>query len=359
MLPLVNREIPIIADDYVEKDFGTGCVKITPSHDPNDFEMGIRHNLPQILVLDNEAKINENGGVYQGLDRIVAREKIVADLEAQGLLVKIEKLVHNVGCCYRCSTVVEPVTSLQWFVSMKPLSVDAIENVKNGEIRFVPERFSKTYLNWIENVRDWCISRQLWWGHRIPAFYCDDCGQTMVSKEEITVCPHCDGEIKHDKKIAEKETHICMVCNNVIDKSDNISEYEEKLEEQKMQLKSLEESLASVENILYLTEQELNKFLSEFENIEDKIKANSSSKLYNQQQERVNELREKKGALKKEIENLQTALGTSSNVNKKANTQIKINVLNYAIELLENRRFSESKNIYDRFNELMLNQLSV
>lgn len=175
---------------------------------------------------------------------------------------------------------------------------------------------------------------------------------------EITVCPHCDGEISHDKKITEKETHICMVCNNVMDKSDNILEYEEKLEGQKIQLRSLEESLASVENISRLTEQELNKFLSEFEIIENKIKINNSSKLYNQQQERVNELREEKGALKREIENLETALGTSSNVNKKANTQIKINVLNYAIELLQNRRFSESKNIYDRFNELMLNQLS-
>ncbi|MBE6915192.1 MAG: valine--tRNA ligase [Ruminococcaceae bacterium] len=191
LLPLMNREIPIIADEYVEMDFGTGCVKITPSHDPNDFEVGKRHNLEEILVMDDNAKINENGGKYQGLDRYEARKQIVADLEAEGYLLKIEDHAHNVGSCYRCGTVVEPITSAQWFVKMGPLAEEAIRVVKDGTIQFVPDRFSKIYLNWMENVHDWCISRQLWWGHRIPAFYCDECGHVNVSREDPTVCEKC------------------------------------------------------------------------------------------------------------------------------------------------------------------------
>ncbi len=191
LLPLMNREIPIVADEYVEMDFGTGCVKITPSHDPNDFEVGKRHNLEEILVMDENACINENGGKYQGLDRYEARKQIVADLEAEGYLLKIEDHAHNVGSCYRCGTVVEPITSAQWFVKMGPLAEEAIRVVKDGTIQFVPDRFSKIYLNWMENVHDWCISRQLWWGHRIPAFYCDECGHTNVSREDPTVCEKC------------------------------------------------------------------------------------------------------------------------------------------------------------------------
>lgn len=191
LLPLVNREIPIIADDYVEKDFGTGCVKITPCHDPNDFEVGQRHNLEQILIMDDEAKINANGGKYEGLSRYDARKAIVDDLAAGAYLIKTENMQHNVGHCYRCSTVVEPITSRQWFVKMEPLAQEAIRVVKDGTIKFVPERFSKTYLNWMENVHDWCISRQLWWGHRIPAFYCQDCDETIVSKDDVKVCPKC------------------------------------------------------------------------------------------------------------------------------------------------------------------------
>jgi len=191
VLPLMNREIPIFADDYVEKEFGTGCVKVTPCHDPNDFEMGERHSLEQILVIDEHGKINENGGKYQGLDRYEARKKIVEDLKTLGLLVKIENISHNVGECYRCGTTVEPMASRQWFVKMKPLAEEAINVVKDGRVRFVPERFSKIYLNWMENVRDWCISRQLWWGHRIPAYYCDGCGEMIVSKTEVTTCPKC------------------------------------------------------------------------------------------------------------------------------------------------------------------------
>ena len=184
ILPLVNREIPIIADEYVEMDFGTGCVKITPSHDPNDFEVGKRHNLEEILIMDDNACINENGGKYQGLDRYEARKQIVADLDAQGYLLEIRDHTHNVGSCYRCGTVVEPLTSAQWFVKMEPLAEEAIRVVQDGTIRFVPDRFSKIYMNWMENVHDWCISRQLWWGHRIPAFYCDDCGHINVSRED-------------------------------------------------------------------------------------------------------------------------------------------------------------------------------
>ena len=191
MLPLMNREIPIVADEYVEMDFGTGVVKITPAHDPNDFEVGLRHNLPIINVMTDEAVINENGGKYCGLDRYEARKAVVADMDKEGFLVKVEPMKHNVGSCYRCNSVVEPRISKQWFVKMEPLSIPAIDAVKNGDIKMIPARFEKTYYNWMENIKDWCISRQLWWGHRIPAWYCDDCGEIIVSKEEPTVCTKC------------------------------------------------------------------------------------------------------------------------------------------------------------------------
>ncbi|ADU74953.1 valyl-tRNA synthetase [Acetivibrio thermocellus AD2] len=191
VLPLMNREIPVIADEYVEKDFGTGVVKITPAHDPNDFEVGLRHNLPQIRVMNDDATMNELAGKYQGMDRYEARKQIVKDLEELGLLLKVEDHTHNVGTCYRCATVIEPLISKQWFVKMKPLAEPAIEVVKNGTIKFVPERFSKIYFNWMENIQDWCISRQLWWGHRIPAYYCQECGYMMVENEMPDVCPKC------------------------------------------------------------------------------------------------------------------------------------------------------------------------
>ena len=200
ILPLVGREIPIFADSYVEKDFGTGCVKVTPCHDPNDFEMGQRHGLEEILILDNDAKINENGGKYQGLDRYEARKAILADLEACGALVKSEEYSHNVGACYRCGTTVEPVTSAQWFVKMEPLAKEAIRVVKEGRIKFVPERFTKIYMNWMENVHDWCISRQLWWGHRIPAWYFDECGHITVAKEDPSCCEHCGSTHIHQEE---------------------------------------------------------------------------------------------------------------------------------------------------------------
>lgn len=203
ILPLVGREIPVVADEYVDKEFGTGAVKITPAHDPNDFEVGARHHLPIIKVLDDNAKINENGGKYQGLDRYEARRQIVKDLEEGGFLVKVEPHVHNVGQCYRCGTTVEPITSRQWFVKMAPLAEKALEVVKNGTIQFVPERFSKTYINWMENVHDWCISRQLWWGHRIPAFYCDACGKTTVSREHVEVCPKCGAPVHQDEDVLD------------------------------------------------------------------------------------------------------------------------------------------------------------
>ncbi len=191
ILPLVNKEIPVVADDYAEMDFGTGCVKMTPAHDPNDFEVGLRHNLEVIRVLDDHGKVNENGGCYEGLDRYEARKRIVADLDAQGYLVKVEDYSHNVGTCYRCHNDVEPIISAQWFVKMKPLAERAIAAVKNGETKFVPDRFTKTYLNWMENVRDWCISRQLWWGHQIPAWTCADCGHITVSREDACRCARC------------------------------------------------------------------------------------------------------------------------------------------------------------------------
>jgi len=191
ILPIMNREIPIVGDEYCEIGFGTGAVKMTPAHDPNDFEVGLRHNLEVIRVLNDDGTVNENGGKYQGMDRYECRKAIVADLEAEGYLVKTEPYSHNVGTCYRCHNDVEPLISAQWFVKMKPLAVEAIRVVKDGTIKFVPERFSKTYLNWMENVHDWCISRQLWWGHQIPAWYCDECGHINVSREDPTKCEKC------------------------------------------------------------------------------------------------------------------------------------------------------------------------
>ena len=193
ILPLVGREIPVIADAYVDKEFGTGVVKITPAHDPNDFEVGKRHNLPEINILNDDATINENGGKYAGMDRYEARKVMVEELKEQGLLVKVVDHVHNVGTHDRCGTTVEPMIKQQWFVKMEEMAKPAIEAVKNGDLTFVPERFDKTYLHWLENIRDWCISRQLWWGHRIPAYYCDDCGEIVVDREMPSVCPKCGG----------------------------------------------------------------------------------------------------------------------------------------------------------------------
>jgi valyl-tRNA synthetase len=193
ILPLVNREIPIVADEYVDREFGTGCVKMTPAHDPNDFEVGLRQNLPSICVLDETGVVNENGGIYQGLDRYEARKAVVHDLEEQGYLVKTEDHTHSVGTCYRCGADIEPMISAQWFVKMEPLAKEAVRVVEDKEIQFIPERFAKTYLNWMENIHDWCISRQLWWGHQIPAWYCDDCGHINVSREDPTRCEKCGG----------------------------------------------------------------------------------------------------------------------------------------------------------------------
>ena len=197
ILPIMNREIPIVGDDYCEIGFGTGAVKMTPAHDPNDFEVGMRHKLEIIRVIADDGTINENGGKYQGMDRYECRKAIVQDLEEQGYLVKVEDYSHNVGTCYRCHNDVEPLISAQWFVKMAPLAKEALRVVYDGEIRFVPERFAKTYTNWMENVHDWCISRQLWWGHQIPAYYCDDCGEMTVSKDPVTVCPKCGGKHIH------------------------------------------------------------------------------------------------------------------------------------------------------------------
>ena len=203
ILPLVNKEIPIIADSYVEQDFGTGVVKITPAHDPNDFEVGLRHNLPVINVMDDGGVINENGGKYAGMPALEARKQIVRDLDEAGFLIKIEPIKHNVGTCYRCGTVVEPRVSTQWFVKMEPLAKPAIDAVKDGDIRFIPERMDKVYYNWMENIRDWCISRQLWWGHRIPAFYCDTCGEMTVSREDIAICPKCGAPVHQDEDVLD------------------------------------------------------------------------------------------------------------------------------------------------------------
>jgi valyl-tRNA synthetase len=193
ILPLVGREMPVIADEYVDPSFGTGAVKITPAHDPNDFEVGKRHHLPQVQVINTRAEMTEEAGVYQGLDRWACREKIVFDLKKQGYLIKTEDYQHAVGHCYRCQTVIEPMLSRQWFVRMKPLAQPAIGTVQEGQIRFIPERFTKIYLNWLENIRDWCISRQLWWGHRIPVWYCRDCAEIIVSRQAPRECSRCAG----------------------------------------------------------------------------------------------------------------------------------------------------------------------
>ena len=197
-LPLTDRKIPVIADSYVDKEFGTGVVKITPAHDPNDFEVGKRHNLPEINILNDDATINKLGGKYAGMDRYEARKAMVADLEAQGLLVKVEDHVHNVGTHDRCKTTVEPMIKQQWFVKMDELIKPAVEGVKNGDIELVPASMDKTYFNWTDNIRDWCISRQLWWGHRIPAYYCQECGEMVVSKDEVCTCPKCGGKMEQD-----------------------------------------------------------------------------------------------------------------------------------------------------------------
>ena len=200
ILPIMNREIPIVADDYVELGFGTGAVKMTPAHDPNDFEVGLRHNLEVIRCIGDDGRINENGGPYNGMDRYECRKQIVKDLEEQGYLVKTEPYNHNVGTCYRCHNDVEPLISAQWFVKMEPLAREALRVVNDGEVKFVPDRFSKIYTNWMENVHDWCISRQLWWGHRIPAWTCEDCGEMTVSETDPTECQHC-----HSTHIRQEE----------------------------------------------------------------------------------------------------------------------------------------------------------
>lgn len=204
LLPLTDREIPIIADEYVETEFGTGCVKITPCHDPNDFEVAQRHSLEMIEVLDANAKINSNGGKYAGMDRYDARKAVLVDLDALGYLVKTENHAHAVGHCYRCSTTVEPMSSRQWFVAMKALAEPAIKVVEDGDLEFIPDRFAKIYLNWMRGIQDWCISRQLWWGHRIPAYYCDDCGEIAVEEYDVTECPKCGSQnIKQDEDVLD------------------------------------------------------------------------------------------------------------------------------------------------------------
>ena len=204
VLPIVNKEIPIVYDEYVELEFGTGAVKITPAHDPNDFEVGLRHNLPVIKVIADDGTMNENAGKYQGMPAMECREKIVEELKALGVLVKIEPLHHSVGHCYRCNHTVEPIVSKQWFVKMEPLAKPAIDVVRKKSVKFTPDRFSKIYFNWMENVKDWCISRQLWWGHRIPAYYCQDCGEMMISKSDVKVCTKCGStNIKQDEDVLD------------------------------------------------------------------------------------------------------------------------------------------------------------
>jgi len=204
ILPLVGRKIPIFEDHYVDREFGTGAVKVTPAHDPNDFEMGVRHDLERIVVMSNDACMNENAGVYVGLDRYECRRQVVEALKSGGYLLNIEEHQHAVGHCQRCDTVIEPMVSLQWFVKMKPLAEPAIKKVVDGEIKFIPERFTKTYTNWMENIRDWCISRQLWWGHRIPVWYCQECGQVICSRENPTQCPGCSSsELKQDEDVLD------------------------------------------------------------------------------------------------------------------------------------------------------------
>lgn len=204
ILPLMNKEIPVVADNYVEKEFGTGAVKITPAHDPNDFEVGKRHNLEVIRVMNDDGTMNSLAGKYEGMTMLVARDKIVEDLQEQGYMVKIEDYIHNVGECYRCHHTVEPVVSKQWFVKMTPLAKPAISAVRKKKVEFIPERFSKVYYNWMENIEDWCISRQLWWGHRIPAYNCQDCGEVTVSKDEVKVCPKCGSHnVKQDEDVLD------------------------------------------------------------------------------------------------------------------------------------------------------------
>lgn len=202
-LPLTDRIIPVVGDDYCEIGFGTGAVKITPAHDPNDFELGLRHNLEIIQCIGEDGLMNENAGKYQGMDRLTARKAIVKDIEELGLLVKVEPYKHNVGTCYRCGETVEALVSKQWFVKMKPLAEPAIKAVKAKKTEFIPKRFEKTFFNWMENIKDWCISRQLWWGHRIPAYYCDDCGEMTVSKTKIDVCPKCGGKVHQDEDVLD------------------------------------------------------------------------------------------------------------------------------------------------------------
>ena len=203
VIPAVGREIPIIADEYCEMEFGTGAVKITPGHDPNDFEVGRRAGLPVMRVFTDDGHINELGGHYEGMDRFECRKAIVSDLEACGALVKVEPYAHNVGTCYRCHTTIESIVSKQWFVDMKPLAAPALEAVRNGSIRFEPERFDKAYFNWMENIRDWCISRQLWWGHRIPVYYCDACGEVVAAETAPDACPKCGGALRQDEDVLD------------------------------------------------------------------------------------------------------------------------------------------------------------
>jgi valyl-tRNA synthetase len=204
MLPLIEREIPIIADEFVDREFGTGAVKVTPAHDPNDFDMGQRHGLPSVKILDDRAIITEAGGDFFGMDRFEAREAVKHELHKRGHLEKVETHEHSVGHCYRCSTVVEPYLSLQWFVKVRPLTEPAIDTVRDGDMEFVPKRWEKNYFHWMENLRDWCISRQIWWGHRIPAWYCDGCGETIVTRQDPTTCPKCGGtQLSRDNDVLD------------------------------------------------------------------------------------------------------------------------------------------------------------
>jgi valyl-tRNA synthetase len=204
LLPLENRELPIIADSYVDSSLGSGAVKITPAHDPNDFEVGLRHGLEKIRVIDDAGVMNNNAGeAYRGLSREAARVKVAGDLQALGLIEKIEPHIHNVGKCSRCGTIIEPVASTQWFVKMKPLAEPAVQVVRDGKTRFVPDRFAKIYYNWMENIQDWCISRQLWWGHRIPAYYCDACETVVVAAQPPGACAKCGGAMRQDEDVLD------------------------------------------------------------------------------------------------------------------------------------------------------------
>ncbi len=226
ILPIVGREIPVIADDYVEIGLGTGCVKITPAHDPNDFLVGQRHHLEQIKVMNDDATMNGFAGKYEGMDRYACRKALVADLEAEGYLIKTVPHNHNVGSCYRCGTTVEPLTSNQWFVKMEPLAKPALDVVRDGTVKFVPDRFSKIYVNWMENVHDWCISRQLWWGHRIPAFYCSDCGEMTVSKTDVTACPKCGGKVSQENDVLDTWFSSALWPFSTLGYPDNTAELE-------------------------------------------------------------------------------------------------------------------------------------